>query len=127
MTAFGRMRVKSADGTGGIWVHRLEVRDHQSGCISHSWFSGLGDRLPPHHACVFGTSAALAFTSHVFGRSGYGQLKREVDRRILEQGPEADEMGAFGYLLNTHRWKNVNIRFREFMPVGVSPLLVPVT
>ena len=127
MTAFGRMRVKSADGTGGIWVHRLEVRDHQSGCISHSWFSGLGDRLPPHHACVFGTSAVLAFTSHIFGRSGYGQLKQQVDRRILEQGPEADEMGAFGYLLNTHRWKNVNIRFREFMPVGVSPLLVPVT
>jgi hypothetical protein len=36
-------------------------------------------------------------------------------------------MGAFGYLFNTHKWKNINIRYREFMPVGIRPVLVPVT
>jgi hypothetical protein len=127
MTAFGRMRVKSAEGEGGIWLHRLEVRDHQSGCIKHSYFSGDGDRLPPHHLCVLGTEAAITFVSHIFGEAGYGQLKLQVDRRILEQGPAADAMGAFGYLLNTHKWKNLTIRYREFMPVGVRPVLVPVT
>ena len=36
-------------------------------------------------------------------------------------------MGAFGFLLEAHRWHNLQIRIREFMPVGVRPLVVPVT
>ena len=36
-------------------------------------------------------------------------------------------MGAFGFLLNAHKWKNIGIRLREFMPVGRRALLVPVT
>ena len=36
-------------------------------------------------------------------------------------------MGAWGYLLTTHKWKNVNIRLREYTPIGVRPVLVPVT
>jgi hypothetical protein len=128
VTVFGRARLKAADGTGGIWVHALRVRDHQSGCLSHSYLRGVGDRLPPHHASIFGTSAPLAFTSHVFGTPGYGQLARvRADRRLHDEGPNADQMGAFGYLLNTHRWKNLSIRLREFTPVGVTPVLATVT
>lgn len=127
MTCFGRMRVESATGAGGIWLHRLEVHDDQQGCIKFSYFSGDADKLPQHQACVFGTQAAIRFTSEVFGTAGYAQLHFYSDRRILEQGPNHDIMGAFGYLLNTHRWKNINIRYREFMPVGVRPVLVPVT
>jgi hypothetical protein len=127
MTAFGRMRVFRATGQGGIWIHRLEARDDQSGCIRFSYFSGGADRLPPHHGCVFGTTARLAFTAEIFGEPGYAQLSRRSDRRVLEEGPNRDAMGAFGYLLNSHRWKNLNIRLREAMPVGVPALLVPVT
>ena len=127
LTCFGRMRAESATGSGGIWVHRLEVHNTLAGCIRYSFFSGDGDRLPQHHGCVFGTDARLAFTSEVWGRPGYGQLTMDCDRRLLEQGPGSDEMGAFGYLLNTHRWKNVNIRLREFVPVGVRALLIPIT
>ena len=127
MTAFGRMRVFRATGQGGIWIHRLEARDDQSGCIRFSYFSGDVDRLPPHHGCVFGTTARLAFTAEIFGEPGYAQLSRRSDRRVLEEGPNRDAMGAFGYLLNSHRWKNLNIRLREAMPVGVPALLVPVT
>lgn len=127
MTCFGRMRVESATGQGGIWVHRLEVHDDQQGCIKFSYFSGNGDRLPQHHACVFGTEVALSFVSDIFGQAGYGQLRMRSDRKILEQGPNRDAMGAFGYLLNTHKWKNINIRYREFMPVGIRPILIPIT
>ena len=127
MTCFGRMRVESATGQGGIWVHRFEVHDNQKGCIKFSYFSGDLDRLPQHHACVPGTEAELSFVSDIFGQAGYGQLRLRSDRRILEQGPDRDAMGAFGYLLNSHKWKNINIRYREFMPVGIRPLLIPVT
>ena len=127
MTCFGRMRVESATGQGGIWLHSLKVHDDLIGCIKFSCFSGNGDKLPQHQACVFGTRVALSFASEIFGQAGYGQLRLRSDRRILEQGPDRDAMGAFGYLLNTHKWKNINIRYREFMPVGVRPVLVPVT
>jgi hypothetical protein len=127
VTIFGRTRVESATGQGGIFIHSLEAHDNQKGCIKFSYFSGAGDRLPPHHACVFAASARLRFTSEYFGQPGYAQLKLSCDRRILENGPGYDQMGAFGYLSNTHKWKNIHIRYREFMPVGVRPVLIPIT
>jgi hypothetical protein len=127
LTCFGKMRVETATGQGGIWVHKLEVHDNQKGCIKFSYFSGENDRLPQNHGCVFGTDARLSFVSEFFGEAGYAQLDLNSDSRILEHGPNYDEMGAFGYLLNSHKWKNINIRYREFMPVSVKPVLIPVT
>ena len=127
MTSFGRMRVESATGDGGIWAHALEVHDDQVGCIKFSYFSGIGDKLPQHQGCVFGTQVALSFASEVFGAPDYGQIRLRSDDAILEQGPDRDAMGAFGYLLNTHKWKNINIRYREFMPVGINSVLIAVT
>ena len=117
----------AAIGSGGLFVHRLEVWNHQRGCLKFSYFSGDGDRLPPHHACVFGTSATLAFTSAWFGDPGYGQLARGVDFRISNRGPGDDEMGAYGFLQEAHKWVNLGIRLREFMPIGVRPLPIAVT
>lgn len=134
ITVFGRMRVESIDGHGGIWVHALEVLNNQIGCLKFSYFSGeLLDRLPQSHACVKGmdstgnTMAQLQFVSEVFGNPAYGQLANTTDQRIREQGPQDDAMGAFGFLLEAHKWRNLQIRFREFMPVGIRPLLIPVT
>ncbi len=127
LTVFGRTRVDRAEGEGAIFLHRLEVQDHQYGCIRFSYFSGDGDRLPPHHGCVFGSAVRLGFSHEWFGQPGYGQLRLSSDRSLLEQGPEQDAMGAFGYLLNTHKWKNLGIRYREFVPVGTRPVLIPIT
>ncbi len=128
VTLFGRMRVESIEGRGCIWVHALEVLDNQKGCIKFSYFSGeAADRLPQNHGCVKGTEAQLRFRSEIFGEPDYGQLAHSADYRIREQGPNDDAMGAFGFLLEAHKWRNLQIRFREFMPVGVRPLLIPVT
>ncbi len=125
LTIFGRMRVESLNGRGGIWVHTLEVFDHQKGCVKFSYFSGAADRLPQHHGCV--TGAELRFASEIFGQPAYGQLHHTTDFHIRERGPNDDMMGAFGFLLEAHKWRNIQIRYREFMPVGVRPLLIPVT
>jgi hypothetical protein len=125
ITIFGRMRVETINGRGGIWVHALEVLNNQKGCIRFSYLSGQGDRLPQNIGCVRG--AELRFASEVFGEPAYGQLAHTSDFRIRERGPGDDAMGAFGFLLEAHKWRNLQIRYREFMPVGVKPLLVPVT
>jgi hypothetical protein len=128
VTILGRMRVERLEGAGGIWVHALEVLDTQKGCIKFSYFSGeAADRLPQNHGCVTSTHALLRFRSEVFGEPAYGQLTRSADVRIRERGPHDDEMGAFGFLREAHKWRNLQIRFREFMPVGVRPLLIAVT
>jgi hypothetical protein len=153
ITVLGRTRVERARGEGGIFVHRLEVHDNQDShtgplfsvrseadesdilalfarpgsCIKASYFSGRGDRLPQHFACVFGTEALLRFGAEIFGAPAYAQLALSSDRRVREEGPGADEMGAFGFLRNAHKWRNIGIRLREFMPAGVRALLVAVT
>jgi hypothetical protein len=127
VTFFGRVRATSAYGRGGLFVQRLQVLDHQQGCLKYSWFSGDNDVLPPNHACLHGPDAHLAFTSTWFADPGYAQVSRTSDVRILSRGPGDDTMGATNFLLEAHKWTNLGIRLREFMPVGVRPLLVPVT
>jgi hypothetical protein len=126
-TFFGRTRVETIDGRGGIWVHALEALNNQRGCVRFSYFAGTDDRLPPNHACVKGTNLRLRFVSEVFGDPAYAQLALAADQAIRERGPGDDAMGAFGFLLEAHKWRNLRIRYREFMPVGVRPLLIPVT
>lgn len=127
VTFFGAVRVREISGKGCIWVHSLKVLNNQTGCIKYSYFSDVNDRLPQHHACVKGTEAELRFTSEILGQAAYGQLARTADFRIRERGINDDAMGAFGFLLEAHKWRNLQIRFREFMPVGVRHLLIPIT
>jgi hypothetical protein len=127
VTFFGRVRAERMSGAGGVWTDLLEVLDNQHGCLKYSYFSGLGDRLPQNHACVRGTEARLRFTDEAFGAPAYAQIARRSDRRIRERGPHDDEMGAYGFLREAHKWKNLTIRLREFSVVGIRSLLVPVT
>jgi hypothetical protein len=127
LTVFGRMRVETLSGRGGIWVHTLEVLNNQQGCIRYSYVSDPNDRIPQNLGCIFGTEADLKFVSEIFGHPGYAQIAWASDFRIRERGPNDDQMGAYGFNLEAHKWRNLQIRFREFMPVGVRPILVPVT
>jgi len=128
LTCFGTVRVGAVGGIGAIFTQRFEVLDNQHGCIKWSAFSGdSADRLPPNHFCVHAPDARIVFTSVHFNDPGYGQLALETDRRVTGLGPDDDAMGAFGFLLEAHKWINLQVRLREFMPVGVRALVVPVT
>ena len=137
VTILGRTRANSIEGSGGIFTGVLEAFDQQTGCLKYCYFADdsmspaspdeVKNRLPQNFACVNGKDARLIFTSEFFGHPAYCQLSLECDQRILEQGSGNDQMGAFNFLLEAHKWRNLQIRFREFMPVGIRPLLIPVT
>ncbi len=127
VTAFGRIRAERCWGTGAIVTAPLEVLDDQHGCLKYSYFAPAGNRLPQHFACVSGADARLIFTSEAFEQPGYAQLDTGTDWRIRERGPGDDAMGATGFLLEAHRWRNMRIRVRELIPVGTRPLFIPVT
>jgi hypothetical protein len=127
VTVFGRTRVAGIEGSGAIFVHSVEVQNQQIGCLKYCYFADEANFLPQNYACVNGKTAKLFFTSEIFGAVAYAQLSLECDRRILEEGVGSDQMGAFNFLSEAHKWRNLRIRFREFMPVGIRPLLIPVT
>ncbi len=127
LTCFGAVRVSEVGGAGGIFTQPFVVHDNQHGCIKWSSFAAGANRLPPHHFCVFAPDARQLFVSERFNDPAYGQLAFGADRRIRPLGPSDDAMGAFGFLLEAHKWANLNVRLAEFMPVGTRPLTVPVT
>ena len=127
VTFFGRVRATSARGQGGVFCQRLVVFDHQNGCLKYCYFSGDSDVLPQNYACVDGDDARLEFTSTWFADPGYAQITLASDTRILSRGPRDDTMGATNFLLAAHKWTNLQIRLREFMPIGVRPIVVAVT
>jgi hypothetical protein len=127
LTVFGGVRISAVGGSGGIFTQAFAVLDDQHGCIKQSSFAVGPNRLPPNHFCVFAPDARQAFVSERFNAPGYAQLADRADRRIRTLGPGDDAMGAFGFLLDAHKWANLNLRLAEFMPVGTRPLTVPVT
>jgi hypothetical protein len=127
LTCFGGVRVSAVGGAGGVFTQAFEVLDNQHGCIKNSSFSAWPNRLPPNHFCVRAPDARQAFVAEWFNAQGYGQLAARADLRIRTLGPQDDAMGAYGFLLEAHKWANLRLRLGEFMPVGVRPLTVPVT
>ncbi|MFN0140311.1 MAG: hypothetical protein ACKVQW_09520 [Pyrinomonadaceae bacterium] len=137
VTIMGHVRVYSIEANGVIFTQPLQVFDRNVGCVKYSYFADdslmtdppgiVKNALPQNFACVNGRDARLIFTSELFGQPAYCQLSLECDRRILEEGVGSDQMGAFNFLQEAHKWRNLQIRFREFMPVGIRPLLIPVT
>ncbi|MEQ9498477.1 MAG: hypothetical protein RIT81_16500 [Deltaproteobacteria bacterium] len=127
VTFLGRVRPFTIGGRGGIFEGRLTVGNPQVGCLRLSYFSGDSDQLPQNYGCVRGPTAALRFVSRRFGDAAYAQLSTTCDRSILERGPRDAQMGAYGFQLEAQRWRNLGTRLRELTPVGVNPLIVPVT
>jgi hypothetical protein len=124
-TFLGRSRLRSASGSGGIFSHALEVWNNQIGCIRQSSFANEVNRLPQNFACV--TGVVVNFSANAWNEPGYAQLALDSDGRVLQGGPNDDEMGAFGSLLEAHKWRNLQVRLREYMPAGSQVEIIPVT
>lgn len=127
LTCLGGVRTAAVGGSGGIFTQAFEVLDNQHGCIKHCSFSAGPNRLPANHFCVCAPDALQRFVAERFNAPGYGQLAAGADLRIRTLGPGDDAMGAYGFLLEAHKWINLGTRLAEFMPIGVRPLPVPVT
>ena len=127
VTVFGRTQVECVNGRGGVFTQRLVVLDAQRGCIRYSCLSGDGDVPPQNLGCVRATEALLRFSAVRHGDPAYARIADGADFRIRERGPDDEAMGAYGFLRDAAKLRNLRVRYREFMPVGVRPLLVPVT
>jgi hypothetical protein len=113
------------------------VEDRQAGCIRFSRYE-LGSVLPRRYQCVPSSEEAGAcppparclaprFNSRRFGRPDYAQLATGCPPSILTASENGAEVGAFAGLLNQIRLNNLNLKVREFLPIGLETLVIAET
>jgi len=74
--------------------------------------------LPP------GRCFAPVFNSLRFGRPDYAQLAAACPAEILTASEAGAEVGAFASVLNTIRLSNLKAKLQEFMPIGLSAVII---
>jgi hypothetical protein len=145
----GEVRISRSTILGPAQVHRIDVSesilhgvvgvdDTQHGCVRFSaWTSG--SVLPRKYASVEIGMASPLFTSRDFGQPGYAQLRRDADlgiagtaavspRAAIREGAEnGSEMGACYPEMNAIRERSLLLKLQELMPLGLVPVVVPVT
>lgn len=144
--ATGVVKLSRCTVLGPAHVHRLEasecilddvftVEDTQNGCVRFSaWASG--SILPRKYESAQIPRDAPLFQSRHYGRPDYVQLLDGVDNAIISADPgvtisagavDGSEMGVFALLKNPIKERSLLIKYQEFMPLGLSPIVIHVT
>lgn len=140
----GRVVLERCTLLGPAYVHRLEasecilgdtvvVEDLQHGCVRFTAYAS-DSVLPRKYESVAVAPGAPLFESHDFGRPDYAQLVSTVDDAIVSGsntisagGPRGSELGAYAGELAPIKERSLRIKYDEFMPIGLSPVVVYVT
>jgi len=134
-TLLGASHLHKLEGSECIFDDVMVVENSQNGCVRFSVWS-MGSVIPRQYQSVEVPGKAPLFTSREFGRPGFAQLLENVDNNILSGDPNAtisagavdgSEMGAFASLKNPIKESSLLIKYQEYMPLGLNPVLIHVT
>jgi hypothetical protein len=139
-TVLGRIAVHRLQASECILWDLAEVDDTQHGCVRFTAWAD-GSVLPRQYESVRIAPKASLFTSTDFGQPSYGQLLATVDAAILPTtGPatpavptiaagaqNGSEMGAYSRDLNPIKERGLLIKYQEYMPAGLVPVIVYAT
>ena len=131
--------------SGPAHVHRLEasecildnifvVENTQDGCVRFSAWS-TGSVIPRQYESVEVQPTAPLFNSRAFGQPSYAQLLESVDNAIVSGAPatisagaeDGSEMGSFAGQGNPIKERSLLIKYQEYMPLGLTPVIIHVT
>jgi hypothetical protein len=126
------------------------VEDTQHGCVRFTAWSA-GSVVPRQYESVRIAAQSPIFTSREFGDPGYAQLLASADLAIIPQSTgstqqcgqpvatasdgssilqgaqDGSEMGAFAREKNPIKENSILIKYQEYMPLGLAPVLIRVT
>jgi hypothetical protein len=139
-TILGRIAAHRLQASECILHELTTVDDTQDGCIRFTAF-GQGSRLPRQYESVAIPQQAPLFTSTSFGAPAYGQLRADADKQILPQtspsttpqnsisagAEDGSEMGAYARDKNPIRAEALLLKYQEYMPAGLVPVIINVT
>jgi hypothetical protein len=145
----GQVHLTRCTVLGPAYLHRLTasecilddivlVEDTQDGCVRFSaWVTD--SVLPRRYESVRIAAKSPLFTTRIFGQPGYAQLLSSVDTVILpgpigtagttiaEGAQDGSEMGVFAREKNPIKERSLRIKYEEFMPLGLIPVIIYVT
>jgi hypothetical protein len=144
-TAAGLVELTRCTLLGPIYVHRLEcsesvlddvarVENAQDGCVRFSAWA-TDSALPRRYESVQIAAGAPVMVSRRYGEWGYAQLHDGADSAILDSntgGPpslltgshDGSEMGVYCRDAAAIKDRSLLIKLQEFLPVGLSPVLI---
>jgi hypothetical protein len=134
VTVLGRIAAEQLWGSDSILAGFTTVSDTQQGCLRFSAWSS-GSVVPRAYESVTIAPRAPIFTSDTYGEPGYGQLLETADAAIADGGTGSvstgaetgAEMGAFSADLNPLREQGLLVKYAEYMPLGLAPVIIHVT
>jgi hypothetical protein len=134
-TVMGQATVHQLEASECILDDVFEVENYQQGCVRFSAWS-RGSQLPRPYESVEIEPRSPLFTTRLFGQPGYAQLQAGVDAQIqagrsgatISAGAEnGSEMGAFSREKAAIKERSLRIKYEEYMPLGLVPVLIYVT
>jgi hypothetical protein len=137
-TVLDRLTVHRLQASESILAGLAAVDDAQHGCVRFSAWT-KGSILPRQFESVQIQSATSLFTSTDFGQPAYAQLLPTADSQIsktnrtmattevptiLSGAEDGSEMGAFCLEKNPIKERGILIKYQEFMPSTLVPVIV---
>jgi hypothetical protein len=113
-------RLASADTWNApVWTERK-----QTGCVRFS-FVPFNSIVPRRYRCQPDSADSARrlsprFTSLNYGQAAYAQLSMSTAEEIRHGADDESEMGAFHHLYAPQRDRNLRIRLREYLRVGLE-------
>jgi hypothetical protein len=135
VTVLGRVAAHRLSASDSILRDFTAVDDTQDGCVRFSAYTS-DSVLPRQYESAAIPAGAPIFTSDAYGQPGYAQLLETADASItggatgasIGSGAETgSEMGAFSADLNPVKERGLLTKYAEYMPLGLTPVLVHVT
>jgi hypothetical protein len=135
VTVIGRAFVHRLAASDSILDGFTVAEDSQDGCVRFSAVS-TGSRVPRRYLSVTIAENAALFTSSAYGRPGYAQLLETADRTIVGGASDVtitagaqsgSEMGAYSSALAPIKERGLLAKYAEYMPLGLTPVVVHVT
>ncbi len=113
-------RLSQADSwNAAVWTERK-----QTGCVRFSYLP-FDSIVPRRYRCQPDSEESARrlsprFTSLDFGQAAYGQISVSTSEKIWRGADDESEMGAFHHLYAPQRDRNLRIRLREYLRVGLE-------
>jgi hypothetical protein len=135
VTVLGRTAAHRLEASDSILGGFTAVDDIQDGGVRYSAHAS-GSVLPRQYASAVIPPGAPIFTSTSYGDPGYAQLLETADAAItggasgasVSSGAEnGSEMGVFCADLNPLREQSLLTKYAEYMPLGLTPVIIHVT
>ncbi len=135
VTVLGRMAVHRLWASEAILADFAATGDTQDGCVRLSAYTD-GSAIPRQYLSAAIQAGAPVFTSDAFGQPGYAQLLESADTAIIGGAAGASisagagdgsELGAFCADRNPCKEQGLLIKYAEYMPLGLTPVIVHVT